>query len=198
MHTAEGKEPYPGFGKEAQAHAARARALRRAAADPLPGPLADAFGPLPETVSGLRVRPVVHYDFVVLRALKSPLLDHLAGASNARRKPASPFSDDQGYEMVLQFTTPPEQLADLMDQHGPSFPKWFRRQARQRIGFRLGPVQVALLVKLVEQAFIAAFKTVLEFTEKPSDNAPFTSPPAPSTASAGGSTTSAASSGSTT
>lgn len=189
------KEPYAGFNKEAQAHAARSRALRDAAADPLPGPLAGAFGPLPETVAGLRVRPVVHYDFVVLRALKSPLLDHLR--AQVKKKAASQFSDDQGYEMVLQFTTPAEQLAEFMEQHGPAFPKWFRRQARSRIGFALGPVQVALLVKNVERAFVAAFSTVLEFAEKKPESAHFTSPPAPPTASAGGSTTSAASSDST-
>ena len=179
-------EPYPGFNKEAAAHAARARALGEAAAQPLPGPLAGAFGEVPETVAGLRVRPVVHYDFTVLRALNSPLLRQLEGS-----KKREAFTDDQGYEMVLQFTTPPEDLAGLLDQHGKGFAGMFRGLARKRIGFALGPVEVALLVKGVEKAFLTAFSTVLQFEPKAQDDGGFPKPPAgPGTGSAGGSITS--------
>jgi hypothetical protein len=186
------KELYPGQQREAKAAAERAQAMREAAAEPLPGPLAEAFAHLPDQVAGLRVRTVVHYDFIILRALKSPLLDHLAAAAKGRKK-ASPFSDEQGYEMIYQFTRPAEELAALFEKHGASFPKEFRRLARREVGFRLGPVEVGLLTKMVEQAFVAAFSTHLQFAAKEPDpgGQVFTPPPAATTGSAGGSNTSA-------
>lgn len=66
--------------------------------------------------------------------------------------------------------------------------------ARRDIGMRLGPVEVALLVKMVERAVVEAFSTALKYAAKDqgSGDEVFTTPPAaPETGSAGGSITSA-------
>ena len=188
-------EPYPGFTAESAAHAAHQQALRDASADPLPGPLADAFASLPDQIAGLRVRKMVHYDFVIMKLVGSPVLEQLRNQGK-KGKTATPFDDADGYQMIYQFTRPVEELADWLAKRAPgrAAPE-FRKLALREIGMALGPVEVALLVKMVERTILDAFSTALQYAEKdpPPGDTVFTPPPAsPSTASAGGSTTSVA------
>ncbi len=189
----EPQEPYPGFASEAAARAERAREFSAAAADPLPGPMAEAFAQLPAEVAGLRVRKVVHYDFVVLKLLKSPLLERLGGGGSKKKSP--PFNDDQGYEMIYQFTRPVEEIEAWLAKQPPAqAAQNFRTLARREIGMKLGPMDVGLLVKGVERAMLEAFATVLKFSPKDQGTGDqvFTKPPADHpTAPAGGSTISA-------
>ena len=188
-------EPYPGYTAEAAALAARQQALRDAAADPLPGPLAHAFASLPDLVAGLRVRKMVHYDFVIMRLIGSPVLEQLRNQGK-KGKATTAFDDADGYQMIYQFTRPVEEIADWISKRAPgrAAPE-FRKLALREIGMTLGPVEVALLVKMVERTILDAFSTALQYAEKdpPPGDTVFTPPPAsPSTASAGGSTTSVA------
>ena len=189
MHS----EPYPGFTAEAAARAAHQRSLRDAAADPLPGPLAHAFAALPDLVAGLRVRKMVHYDFVIMRLIGSPVMEQLRNQGK-KGKATTAFDDADGYQMIYQFTRPVEEIADWISKRAPgrAAPE-FRKLALREIGMTLGPVEVALLVKMVERTITDAFSTALQYAEKdpPPGDTVFTPPPAsPSTASAGGSTTS--------
>ena len=182
-------EPYAGFTAEAEARAGVAQEFREAAADPLPGPLAAAFEGLPEAVAGLRVRKMVHYDFALLRRLNSPLLRQMAGTNGKKGKKGTAFTDEQGYEMVWQFTRPCEEVESALDKLGVS---GFRKLTKREIGFGLGPVEVALRVKMVEREVLRSFLTALKYTEKDkgSGETVFTRPPAvPVTGSAGGSIT---------
>jgi hypothetical protein len=189
-------ELYPGHAEDLARQARRHEALAAAHATPLPGPLADAFAHIPKTIAGLTVRPCVHYDFIILQQLKSPLLDLIKQAASpggdGSARPAIEVSDDQSYELIFQFTRPVREMAALVAQ-GPGK---FRARAREEIGYTLGPVEVGLLAKAVSDEIVRAFSTVVKYTRPSSESegaTVFTPPPAsPMTASAGGSATSAA------
>lgn len=181
-------ELYPGQAAQLARRASRNAAMSAANTEPLPGPLLDAFGGVPQSIAGLTVRPLVHFDFVILRKLESPLLRQLQSAGGDTSKPATEFSDEQGYEMVFQFTRPAREAAAVLAKGKEEF----RRRALEEIGMTLGPVEVALLIKAVEREFVRAFSTAVQYGVAAGiDGTVFTMPPAdPTTASAGGSTTS--------
>jgi hypothetical protein len=181
-------ELYPGHEKDLAALRERSDAHVAAATAVLPGPLAGAFddtGPGP--IAGLRVRRLVHYDFVLLKKLDSPLLRQLSAAPGGKTE----FDDESGYEMILQFTRPVLEVRALVERGR----KAFRQLALEEIGLRLGPLEVAMLLKAVEAEFVRAFSTVVKYSspESPeSSGTVFTPPPAlpTTTGSAGGSITS--------
>ena len=110
--------------------------------EPLPGALFDAFAAVPEQIAGLRVRPLCHYDFVILRRLDSPLLRQLVGAKASKQRTA--YNDEDGYSMVYQFTRPAAEIADWFNKF-PNAHKAapaFRKLARAEIGMKLGPIEV--------------------------------------------------------
>lgn len=200
-------EPYPGYRKEARAAADRAHAMRQAAAEPLPGPLLEAFAGVPAHAGGLQVRPLVSYDWVILKRINSPLIRQLAavaagmkgrrnGKDRKGKRAETEWSDEQGYEMIYQFTRPAEELHRFFERHGAAAPARFRSEAIAEIGLKLRPLEVAALVPEVVRQFVASFDTRVLFEPKDPDGG-FPSPPPGATASAGGSITSAASSPST-
>jgi hypothetical protein len=169
--------------KQAAGLRAEANAQVAANAEVLPGPLAEAFMPR-LAMPGLQVRPLVHFDLVILKRLDSPLLRQLSATK--RRKTA--FSDEQGYEMVLQFTRPVQEVEALLEKHGTA---GFRKLAKREVGMSLGPLEVGLLMRAVEEEFVRAFSTVVKYAGKSDGEGGemgFTSPrtPAPPTGSAGG------------
>ena len=185
-------EPYPGYDAERR-QTERRDALRVAArAEPLPGPLLDAFAGVPEEIAGFRLRPVVHYDFVLLRLLDSPILKHLAGNAERESGP-TPLTDDDSYVLIYQLSQPIQVWVDWWEKH-PDRPRAaaaFRRLARAEIGLKHGPLEVALLIRAAEREIVRAFSTVVKYAPKETSG-DFLSPPAPKeTASAGGSITSA-------
>lgn len=180
-------ELYPGQKREALERAAREAAYAAANAAVLPGPLAGAMEPEMTEVAGLRVRRVVHYDFVLLRRLNSPLLKQLARAAEGESG-GTEFSDEDAYVMVWQFTRPVREAAAYLAEHGADGVK---AAALEAIGCALGPVEVGLLVKAVEREFVRALSTVVKYEPaRPgaeSGGAVFTAPPAERmTGSAGG------------
>ncbi len=181
-------ELYPGHAAELARKAARDAEIAAAAATPLPGPLARAFDPVPAApaVAGLTVRPVVHYDFVILDKLESPLLAQLRGREPGEQPVA--VSDQQGYEIIFQFTRPVRAAAAVLAQGRSEF----SAQARETIGMELNPGQIHALMQNVQREFSRAFCTVVGHESPPPEGEVFTTPPAPPmTASAGGSITSA-------
>ena len=176
-----------------------------AAATPLPGPLAGAFAPEIQEVAGLRVRAPRHYDFVAMQVLDSPLLKEFAAASRAarlkamgrkvKRRAPTIWSDQQGYEIIYQFTRPVEELVALVSAPNRSRAvAEYRERALREIGLRLGPVEVQLLVKAVTMEFDRYFSAWLKYAPKDGGGGEtvFTTPPA-GTGPAGGSTTTAGS-----
>ena len=138
---------------------------------------------LPEEICGLRIRPMVHYDLAILRKINSPFIQQLqigtkpfetVGESvgikseeDEGAKPhTTPFTDEQGYEMIFQFTHPIEEVALIADKG----PEAFREAAIREIGMKVGMVESVILVKMVEAAFVRSFShtinTLLKETPK--------------------------------
>jgi hypothetical protein len=181
---------------------ANAATSAEASARPLPGPLAQAFAPRIEEVAGFKVRAPKHYDFVALQVLESPLLEEFKAASRAarlralgkkvKRRPPTPWTDEQGYEIIYQFTRPAEELIGLVqaaDRKAAVLA--YRQKALREVGLQLGPVEVALLVAAVSREFESYFATWLRYENKAAASGNgetvFTMPP-PVTAPVGGST----------
>jgi hypothetical protein len=90
-------------------------AAMRALATPLPGPVAAAFFPGGISVAGYSVRKLVAFDHVFWQFTKSPILEmllELAKPEQARETVKS--TDEQEWEIALQFTTSPRDLRELM------------------------------------------------------------------------------------
>ena len=188
-----GNELPPGVtAKQVEDHLARVDARTEASKEPLPGPLLEAFAGLPEQIAGLRVRPLCHFDFVILRRVDSPLLRQLVKGRSSKR--TTPYDDEDGYVMVYQFTRPAAGIADWFDRftNPQKAATAFKKLARAEIGLKLGPMEVGLLVKAVEREFVAYFSTAVQYAPKEAPDGSFPCPPAQQqTGSAGGSGTSA-------
>lgn len=171
----------------------RRDAVASANADPLPGPLADAFDPEPLSVGHFTVRPYVPFDMVVLRKLESPLLKQMAELAKPEeeRRPTE-FDDMDEAVMIFQFITPIERVRDLVQRGARAF----RAAAEQEIAFnpRINAVLQAQLVQAVTKQFLRAFSTVINYGGGESGKKgpfPTAQPEVSETDSAPGSTTSA-------
>ena len=188
--------------RQARALKAEGRAQKGANADPLPGALLDAYAEIPEAVAGMQVRKIVHYDWVLFRMLKSPVLDALAEAGHGKNgknrkhggRVSATYSDGQESELIFQLTRPVKEMDGLMKRVGV---EGFRGAAKESIGYSLGPIEVGLLMKCVEREFARYFSTVIKYgpgakAGEGNGETVFTGPamtPAPKTGSVGGSTT---------
>jgi hypothetical protein len=194
-------ELFPGHHAQLDRRAATDAAFAQAAAVPLPGPLLDAFLP-PDPVSvptidgqTLTIRRLVHFDFVLLQRLDSPLITQLRASAEAAAKrlpqPKTDYTDEQSYEMVYQFTRPVLEAAKTLARGREAF----RQTALEQIGIRVGPVEMGLLIQGCIQEVIRSFSTVIKYTTPAPDGSIVFPPPPPAqtTASGGGSITSAAS-----
>jgi hypothetical protein len=163
----------------------------RAAAEPLPGPLAQAFAGGPLTHAGVTLRPMVASDIVILKQLRSPLYLRLIEHAKAEEeRKGIEFTDEEGFEMIYQFAVPLRQVRDELAK-GREF---FRSQAVERIGDQVNPADLKLLSELVVLNLANAFSTAVNYGNKTTGEGEsfFTKPPAPlKTDSAGGSVTSA-------
>ena len=195
--TEDGRTPHSALdesGLPAAQVAAFARSLEiqsAAAADPLPGPLADAFAPNLEPIAGISLRPVVARDLALLRQLDSPLVRQLA----QWRKPAGEraevqCTEEEGWEIIYQFSRPARQAAADLACGRTHFTRLATEFAAD---LSLGAV--SQLCARAAHNLIASFATAVRYDAKPQEGATevFTAPPAtPKTASAGGLTMSAA------
>ena len=172
--------------RQARALRSEGKAQREANADPLPGALDGVFGAAMASAAGLQVRRLVHFDFVLLKRMGSPLLEQLAGK---RGKKGTPFTDEQGYEMIWQFTLPCEEVEACLAKHGAAE---CRLIAKREIGMKLGPMEAIILVKSVEQEFERSFSSWIKHgapEKEGGGETVFTGPamkPAPKTGSGGG------------
>jgi hypothetical protein len=200
IQTGAPPELYPGHAAEAAARTRHLQKAATAAVDPLPGPLLDAFTTGPQTVAGFSIRPLVHYDFVILRQLNSPLIAQLQATAAAQATPGAPpprtpFTDQDAYEVIYLLTRPCREAAAMLAQGAERY----RAVSAESIGMVVGPVDMALLVRAIEREVVRAFSTALSYEPResnpPDGTQVFPQPPAPhspTTALAGGSMSSAA------
>ena len=170
-------------------HSRRVSATAEASADPLPGPLADAFPTVDIIVHGIHVRPVVAADFPILRKLQSPRYRQmLEAAKPPELRTPTEFTDEDGWEMIYQFTNP-ALAVELALAQGRAH---FRRIAHEQIGMRMNPFIAAQVAEAVGEQMKRSYETALRYKAAGEAKEVFTAPPpASTTASAGGSITSA-------
>jgi len=165
-----------------------------AAADPLPGPLLDAFLPEPFRVIGLELRPLVPTDIALLKRIKSPLIDLLtASALNPDLpKPEVTFEEEDMWEIIFAWSRPLPVVRAALAKGRPEF----REIALANTGDKL-PMDVMLdsagIVAALAKHFSSAFATRVGHAPAETGDPNFQRPPAPPrTGSAGGSVMSAA------
>lgn len=167
---------------------ARRDAIAGANADPLPGPLAEAFDPEPITVGEFTVRPYVPFDMVVLRKIGSPLLRQMQEMNKPEEeRTGTDYGDEEEFEMIFQFITPVEVVRDLIRQGRQAF----KDAAWEKVANnpKLNAVLHAQLTEAVTTQFLRAFSTVLSYGGgQAGEETPFPTrqPAAPATDSAGG------------
>jgi hypothetical protein len=148
------------------------QATRRANAEPLPGPLADAFG-LGRTVGGLRLRPVVAGDFPILRAVNSPfyrrtfsLAEHLRQIKadeipSTTPPPVTPFDELEAAGMIYQFLAPIREVRESARAGREAF----HQRAVAAVNRLVLPDQLTAVHAAVTANFSAAYDTAVEYEQ---------------------------------
>lgn len=168
------------------------RGGHEAAADPLPGPLLDAFLPEVLRAAGFELRPVVASDWAALKRIQSPLLTELRRASLLKEHPElatekTTFTEEEVWELLFLWTHPPRESRALL-ANGPQA----YREAAMQVADKLPPNVIAEAQAIVDALFgnlLRSLSTQVGHAPAGDDGPGFPSAP-PQTASAGGSTTS--------
>lgn len=186
----------------------RQAAAEKVNGDPAPGPLAGAF--LPEKLEhlGIEIREMQYFDILLLKKLDSPLFRRLKELSKpiGERKPA-PFTDEEGFEMVFQFTHDIFEVQKLILRGREVFlieaTRFVLELAKSKVkdpgnSFREIPDFIHHLEDLCVANFIRSMDTHVRYAPPDSPDSPKLPPPDSRTESAGGSRMSPSSSATST
>lgn len=195
MHNAHAAEVFdvpthdfpPGYQDRA---AALIQGSHAAAADPLPGPLLEAFLPEPLVAAGFELRDCVASDWAILKRLDSPILRELQSLAldPALPKPEIVYEEEDIWELLYLWTQPVREVRALLAKGRPAFREAVLEQTADRFSFEIVKDRNAILGALAKNLF-RALSTRL--THQPSgDDGPNFHKAQPPTASAGGSVTS--------
>ncbi|MDE2097606.1 MAG: hypothetical protein KGL39_10195 [Patescibacteria group bacterium] len=136
----------------------RQEAMKRAAADPLPGPLSDAF--LKDAVDvgkGIFVRRVVASDWHILKALNSPILRQLLELQKDETlREETEYSDLEQAEMVYQFTHSPKQCRELLKMGREIFSSTSQDYCDTSVDFSQMPMIIAAITKQLSDCISAS------------------------------------------
>lgn len=93
--------------------AVRLKAVARANADALPGPLAEAFCSDDIQVGKLKVRKIVPRDLAILKAIDSPLHKMtLELVKDEKERSEIQMEDEDSWDIIWQFTNPIERVKE--------------------------------------------------------------------------------------
>lgn len=160
-----------------------------AAADPLPGPLLEAFLPEPLRAAGFNLRDVVASDWAILRKLDSPILKELQGlALNPDLpKPEVHYDEEDIWELLFLWTRPVREVRALLAKGRPQF-----REAVLQLTADTFPASIAnerqTILEVLAKNLFRSLSTRLGHAPAGDDGPGFPKAP-PQTASAGGSVT---------
>ena len=149
-----GKEP----SQAVTDHVLRVAAAPIANADPLPGPLLEAFDNVPIKVGQFEVRPVVAADWLILKRLNSPLYRQ---AIETESVPIE-TSDDDGIEIIYQFTRPAKEVRAVLAQGL----EHFKEQAKQAIADECNMAQLEELIAAVRIQLQRTYTTALAYVQE--------------------------------
>lgn len=185
---------------------AHARRLRQAHAEPLPGPLDDAFGaelkpPGPGARAlarlGYTLRQPVAFDHVLLKRIDSPVfrqwqaaLEHAqAQAAGRGDSPQTEYSEEEIIEFVFLFCVPSRQARALVGAGRERF----REAAMAALADTLTLDEFPAVIEEAVAHYLRSAATIIRHeapAQEGEQRADFSrTSPAPATASAGGSTT---------
>jgi hypothetical protein len=158
-----------------------------AAADPLPGPLEGAFIPNDIEALGQKIRPLVAYDWAIMKKLNSPIyrqmMEVMQKGPTAVDVESAP---EELWDLIFLLSRPCEE-ADTYFKKGLEA---FHEQAKREIGMKYGLGQILVLVKACTDQIYAHMQTMLAYVPKEDKDGEVKNfPPAdptPATASAGG------------
>ena len=140
-------------------------ARARAAAEPLPGSLAEAFlGDAIEVIEGVKVRRVVASDWIILRWLNSPIVRQMLEMQKPmeKREPVD-YSAEEAYEICYQFTHNPKEVRAMKEQGR----KAFTEAAIEEFGDRFSTMEIAeLVVDAVSKQLQRSWATALSVAPK--------------------------------
>lgn len=129
-------------------------ARRRAAADPLPGALNDAF--LQDAIQigpNIYVRRVVASDWLVFKWLNSPIFQAMLELQKDEKlREEVQFTEQEQYEMAWQFTHTPKQVRALMAKGRDKFREECQEFADE-LDFALLPAAIEALVRQIIRSF---------------------------------------------
>jgi hypothetical protein len=120
----------------------------RAEQDPLPGPALNAFTKGQIKAAGHFVRKFVAYDHVILKQLDSPLrrmMLELAKPPELQEKMEN--SDQENWDLCLQFTIPVNEAEELIEQGVDVF----KKAAKERVGKAWDESEVSFVILAVFQ-----------------------------------------------
>ena len=161
---------------------------RRAAATPLPGPLADAFGSNCIMVGTVAVRKIVNSDWSFFHKINSPLLEITKEKATGGELDLK-VTELQEAEIVWQFTHTPKQCRDLFEKGKDVWENTVRAEVDDAIDQPL----IRLIIMAVMEHIGQSWKTTLEYKAKLEEDGKLSFFRESKTASDGGSTTVAAS-----
>ena len=147
----------------------RNEAAERAAATPLPGPLADAFAIAPDVPCGTyKVRPFLECDFEFLKALEHPLYEILIDLWQNTKTATHDFfpRGQQGWEICYLFTHTVDEVEALLKNGAQAL----KDSAKKEFG-KMPTAAIAALNKAANQQCLVAFSTTINYgaSESPDD-----------------------------
>lgn len=143
-------------------------AATRAQADPLPGPLAHAFGPNAIKIGGgIWVRKMVASDYPILKALDSPIFRMMTELATSADKPDDvTFTDEEEWQMCWQFTNPVKRVRETLALGVQTL----KDLARQEIGDTLPPEVVKLITPAIMEQLKRNITTALQYHQDMKDD----------------------------
>lgn len=159
------------------------------AADPLPGPLLEAFLPEPLVAAGYTLREVVAADWAILKKLDSPILKELQGlAMNPDLpRPEIAYTEEDIWELLFLWTRPPREVRACLARGRPEFREHVLRETADALPASIVQERGAILTALASN-LVRALATRVTHQPAGEDGPNFRKAP-PGTASAGGSIT---------
>lgn len=132
-------------------------ATKRALADPLPGPVGEAFCSGPIEVGGKIVYQIVPRHFTALKMLNSPLISVMQDVVSTGAVDTI-FSDEQSWELCWVFTHTGKEVKEALDKGG-----LFIKSLCEEIG-DIPNYPVALVVAAIMEQLKRHMETSIRFT----------------------------------
>lgn len=138
----------------------KTEAGKRAVSDPLPGSLSKAFPASSIEVDDYKIRPLVAYDWALLKLLDSPVFRQMQEYMQCgeKAKDIQP-TDFELFEMIYLLSRPCEEVDAVYEQGGVQA---IRKQARG-LGMKLNTGQTALMSSACFSQIKAHMETIVKY-----------------------------------